>query len=195
MRKLILIGSIALLALPAIALGAPPSHADRTQASKQCRQERTAMGAATFGQTYGTNHNNRNAFGKCVSKLAAANHAARVNAARACRTERSADAAAFKAKYGTNHNKSNAFGKCVSSKARATGSATVKAQIAAAKACRSERKADPAAFAAKYGTNHNHRNAFGRCVSSTARARSHAPASPGKSGSAHSRARGPHVSS
>ena len=35
----------------------------------------------------------------------------------------------------------------------------------AAKACSDERKADPAAFKAKYGTNANKSNAFGKCVS------------------------------
>ena len=39
----------------------------------------------------------------------------------------------------------------------------------AAKQCKAERKADPAAFAAKYGTNENKRNAFGKCVSKTVR--------------------------
>ena len=33
------------------------------------------------------------------------------------------------------------------------------------KACKAERKADRAAFAEKYGTNKNNRNAFGKCVS------------------------------
>ncbi len=37
---------------------------------------------------------------------------------------------------------------------------------AAVKACREEREADPALFAETYGTNHNGRNAFGKCVSS-----------------------------
>jgi hypothetical protein len=31
--------------------------------------------------------------------------------------------------------------------------------------CRTERNADPAAFAAKYGTGKKHANAFGNCVS------------------------------
>ena len=39
----------------------------------------------------------------------------------------------------------------------------------AAKACKAERAADPAAFTAKWGTNKNHRNAYGKCVSATAR--------------------------
>jgi hypothetical protein len=38
----------------------------------------------------------------------------------------------------------------------------------AAKECDAERTADSAAFADKYGTNENNRNAFGKCVSSKA---------------------------
>jgi hypothetical protein len=38
----------------------------------------------------------------------------------------------------------------------------------AAKACKAERAADPAAFTKKYGTNKNGRNAYGKCVSGKA---------------------------
>ena len=51
---------------------------------------------------------------------------------------------------------------------RATTS--VKADVNAAKACKTERKADPAAFRAKYGTSKNKRNAFGKCVAKLAKA-------------------------
>jgi hypothetical protein len=40
----------------------------------------------------------------------------------------------------------------------------------AAQACKAERGADEAAFAVKYGTNDNDKNAYGKCVSTTARA-------------------------
>ena len=35
----------------------------------------------------------------------------------------------------------------------------------AVKACKAEREANPAAFAEKYGTNKNGKNALGKCVS------------------------------
>jgi hypothetical protein len=99
-----------------------------------------------------------------------------------CKTERAQmGKEAFGLLYGTNANRRNAFGKCVSKRAQATAEAkraaksakqaakTVAAQVAAdvnaAKTCKAERDADPAAFAEKYGTNHNKRNAFGKCVS------------------------------
>ena len=68
----------------------------------------------------------------------------------------------------------NAHGKCVSGKAKAKTAETVdeqvEADISAAKSCKAERKADPAAFKAKYGTNKNKSNAFGKCVSAAAKA-------------------------
>jgi hypothetical protein len=39
----------------------------------------------------------------------------------------------------------------------------------AAKQCKAERAADQAAFAKKYGTNNNGKNAYGKCVSAKAR--------------------------
>jgi hypothetical protein len=39
----------------------------------------------------------------------------------------------------------------------------------AAKECKAERAADPAAFTSKYGTNKNGKNAYGKCVSGKAR--------------------------
>src|SRR3954469_22315272 len=37
-------------------------------AAQECRAERDEMGADAFREEYGTNHNGRNAFGKCVSQ-------------------------------------------------------------------------------------------------------------------------------
>jgi hypothetical protein len=121
----------AALVFGAPALAADPSG-DAPSAQQQCRSERDAMGVQVFRQTYGTNKNRHNAFGKCVSHrakaTAKAGHdaatvadqvAAEINAAAACKQERSDDPAAFKAKYGTNRNKRNAFGKCVSKTAKA----------------------------------------------------------------------------
>jgi hypothetical protein len=106
-------------------------------AAQACKAERadpdfaTNHGGATFDQTYGTNHNQKNAFGKCVSAKAKAQQAANAaniqNAAQLCRAERSDSTfatnhggASFADFYGTNHNNRNAFGKCVSGKAKAS---------------------------------------------------------------------------
>lgn len=115
--------ALAALALPAAALAVDPSPSDRAAAQQSCRAQRTALGPAAFKALYGANENDRNAFGKCVSKLAraeqkdpgaaAAERREVAAAAKACRAEREQNAAAFREKYGTNRNKANAFGKCV----------------------------------------------------------------------------------
>jgi hypothetical protein len=157
---------LALLSISASAVaGTTPTPAEQATAAKQCSTERGTMGETAFKLLYGTNANKSNAFGKCVSKLAQQNANNQTNAAAQCRSERDADPAAFAAKYGTGKKHANAFGKCVSGKANGAAAQEVQATDNAAKACWNERKADPAAFKAKYGTNANKSNAFGKCVS------------------------------
>jgi hypothetical protein len=120
----------------------PADTAKVPSSSAQCKTERTAMGGTTFKLAYGTNENRSNAFGKCVSKRNAATRAAR----KAAKGDASETAKTVKAQ--------------------------VKADVNAAKACKAERKVDSHAFATKYGTNAGKRNAFGRCVSTTAKAES-----------------------
>ena len=160
----------AALALTAPALALAQSPPATPSAEDACRDERARVGAATFKATHGTNENKSNAFGKCVSTRARATDAAADSASKACRAEQAADEAAFKAKYGTNKNKSNAFGKCVSKLANEKVDAQTTARVNAAKACKTERAAGAAAFKAKYGTNKNKSNAFGKCVSKLAKA-------------------------
>ena len=165
MRKLIFLAVTAFLALPALAVaGSPPSPASQAAAVKQCTTERNASPAA-FKLLYGTPPNRSSAFGKCVSKLAQQNEQEHSNAAAQCRTERSSDPTAFATTYGTGSKHRNAFGNCVSKKAKAAAAARVEATVNAAKSCWTERKADLAAFKARYGTNANKSNAFGKCVS------------------------------
>ena len=174
MKKLTMVMAAALVcALPATAGAVKPTKADKTSAAKQCRAERTAIGKDNFKAKYGTNKNKSNAFGKCVSKgardAAAERKAARKSANASCKAEQQADPAAFATKYGTGKKHKNAFGKCVSQAAKAAqdkADAADQATLDAEKQCRAEQKLDPAAFKAKYGTNHNKKNAFGKCVSS-----------------------------
>ncbi|HVE69665.1 MAG TPA: hypothetical protein VNB64_13905 [Solirubrobacteraceae bacterium] len=174
MRKTLLTGVVAAMAF------AVPASADTpnpNSPAQQCRAERTAMGDANFRTTYGTNANRSNAFGKCVAKHARAEDANTANAARQCRAERNdANFAAthggktFAQFYGTNANGRNAFGKCVSAKSAQATDQQQTARINAARKCRTEQRADAAAFRTTYGTNANRSNAFGRCVSKHARA-------------------------
>jgi hypothetical protein len=69
----------------------------------------------------------------------------------ACKAERDADKAAFKAKY-ANKNGKHAFKRCVKQHVRQ-----------ARQTCRAERDADKAAFKTKYG-NEKGKHAFSRCV-------------------------------
>ena len=190
MRKsMIIAGVFGALAVPNAAQATePPTGADRQSASEECRFERgsTAATREAFAAKYGTNANRANAFGKCVSakarEEAKEREAAESGAAQTCKTERGTTAeseAAFAQKYGTNKNKTNAFGKCVSSaakEAKATADQqdqeTAKERKSAAKQCAKERGTSDEsreAFAQKYGTNKNKRNAFGRCVSQVAK--------------------------
>lgn len=181
MRRLLLpsIG-LALLVAPAGAM-AEPSPTDQSNAAKECRSERgsTAATREAFRVKYGTNKNGRNAFGKCVSGRSRSEESqredAKENAAKACKAARAADPASFATKYGTNK---NAYGKCVSAKAKenkakadAADAKKIKQIKNAAKTCKAMQKDDATGFAQKYGKS---RNAFGKCVSSTAKAKSKA---------------------
>ena len=107
---------------------------NRASAAKACQAERAmavdafkaANGGQTFGEKYGANTNDRNAYGKCVSAKASAKsakqEASTLKASKACKTERGTDAAsraAFTAKYGGKAGA--AFGTCVSGKSKTTG--------------------------------------------------------------------------
>jgi hypothetical protein len=143
-------------------------------AAQQCKAQRKAMGDKAFAALYGTNGNKRNAFGKCVSKLAKTEGQNRQSAAQACRAEQSDPNFAaghsgktFAQYYGTNADLSNAFGNCVSQKAKTLSNDQQQATINAARACQAERTAiGESAFRKKYGTNANRSDAFGKCVSS-----------------------------
>ncbi len=159
----------ACLAVPAGAVADDAVNAT-PNASQSCKKLRETLGETTFKATYGTNESKSNAFGKCVSKMSKAVQQDQSSANQKCKEDQTADAAAFAAKYGTNNNGKNAYGKCVSSQSDEANDERTDAIVSAAKQCKTERKADPAAFKAKYGTNKNKSNAFGKCVSTKAKA-------------------------
>jgi hypothetical protein len=177
MKKLtVSIGLAVVLAFPAGAVAKPnPDNADKRAAKAECKTLRGNTAATR--EAFRTMHRS---FAACVRKTAVEEakeeQTAHTNAAKECKAERQADAQAFADKYGTTANKRNAFGKCVSTKAKAKEAAAdeqdqqeATAFKNAAKECDAERDADAEAFANKYGTNANKRNAFGKCVSSKAR--------------------------
>jgi hypothetical protein len=152
---------------------------DRENAARACKALRASMGVTTFNQTYGTAQTNRrNAFGRCVSQWTRTEHQNHVSARAACEAERNdANFAAthggktFQQFYGTGPTGRNAFGRCVSSKARAASAEQRQNVVSAAQQCKAERRAmGTTVFRTTYGKNANDRNAFGKCVSTHAKA-------------------------
>jgi hypothetical protein len=95
-----------------------------------------------------------------------------------CRSEqKSMGKATFDKTFGTSSNDKSAFGKCVSHNQKQDSSDESTAQKNAAKTCKAQQN-DPKfadshggkTFDQFYGTNKNGKNAFGKCVSQTAKA-------------------------
>jgi hypothetical protein len=135
------------------------SHA-KNLAAKQCAAAKKADKGA-FHATYG-----KHAMRNCIKGTTDEVKAELKNAAQDCRAAREADPAGFHETWGTNHNGRNAFGKCVSSSVKHEIKKDTTEFKNAAKECRAARDADPEGFHGTWGTNHNGRNAFGKCVSS-----------------------------
>lgn len=153
-----------------VAVAAPPSG-DSVQAtptaSQNCREQRRAMGMADFRSLYAPTGTPRAAMLACLAQQQQVSSTETRNASQACRAEREQlGAAAFAEKYGTNANGRNAFGKCVSALASEGVEEEQAETLNAARVCKAERRQlGVTAFNAKYGTNPNRRNAFGKCVS------------------------------
>ena len=168
MKKLLIAAALTAAAIaPVAANAADPVRSDFKNAAKYCKALKAASGS-NFASMFGTK---KNAYGKCVSKNAhkAANEdakqkqEAKTNAARECKAELGDSKKGGK----------NAYGKCVSARARAEkqqadqeDAQQAKDRINAAKTCKQAKKDDADQFAADWGTR---RNAFGKCVSKTAR--------------------------
>ena len=160
------------LVVPAGAM-AKPDQSDKRDAIAQCKAERGKTKATR--EAFRTKYHG---FSRCVrqnaQEEAAEEQVALKNAAKECKAEREEiGATAFAERYGTNPSKRNAYGKCVSGKAQeqeAAMDAEDAEEVAefknAAKQCAAERsEIGTTAFAERYGTNPNKRNAFGKCVS------------------------------
>src|SRR3989442_5285074 len=156
MKAKILLAALVALALATQAASAtsPVNGTDRANGARACSALRTSLGAYTFGKAYGTNASRSNAYGMCVSQWVEKARAARIAATNACQGQALTGAA---------------LRTCIASRTTAALNAEVSATKNAAKECAGELKSLGAkAFAAKYGTNPNKSNAFGKCVSSHA---------------------------
>ena len=178
-KTFLIAGALAALLIPAASFGSGPTGQDRENGARACRALRASMGTELFRQSYGTAQSNRrNAFGRCVSQWARTEHQNRISARSACSAEQADvnfaaghDGKSFDEYYGTGPQHRNAFGKCVSSKAKAASDEAQDSTENAAKQCKRERsELGVTEFRAKYGKNANDRNAFGKCVSTLAKA-------------------------
>ncbi len=168
----VIVAVVALSAVP-VTFAAPPSAsptANQQSPGQRCSAQLAAVGASAFKQLYAqdVNANQKNAFGKCVSKLTAQDQQNANKASALCRAEQ-ADAGfaavhsskTFDQLYGTGKNLKNAFGNCVSSKSNAAAQQQQQSTIKAAKTCRTLQKTSLGTFTSTYGTK---KNAFGKCV-------------------------------
>ena len=174
MKRLLTLAVLFCLAAPAAFAVPPAGHGSQStspSAFQLCKEQRKTMGMANFRALYAPAGNPKAAMDACLTRQVQATSTDAKNAAKACKAERaSMGEQAFADKYGTNPNKKNAFGKCVSSKAQEAAEAHQDATLNAAKKCKAERVSlGVQAFANKYGTNVNKRNAFGKCVSQNAK--------------------------
>lgn len=175
MKKNMILVALAVALAPAAAFATPtPAQ----QASKDCASLRAKMGATAFAQAFGS-AGASNAFGRCVSKFAQVERANTTSANTLCRAEQAdLDFSAahggqtFVQFYGKGNDK-NAFGNCVSLKTR-NSVKVEQGELNPAQTCSALRRTTLGAplFAQAFGTNTNHSNAFGKCVSLVARSQS-----------------------
>ena len=168
MRKLML-GAVLALVLPAAALAQEGTPSPTKLATAACKTEKSEMGTTTFKKTYASKSAAK-AMKACLAKAGVAAEADLKNAAHACKTEAAAMGdEAFALKYaaaGTNHNGRNAHGKCVSAQAKAASKENTENRVAAADTCKALKQDDATTFKTTFGET---KNAFGKCVSKTAK--------------------------
>ena len=170
--------ALAALVIPAASFAEGPTGQDRANAARACSALRTSMGSELFKLSYGTVQSNRaNAFGRCVSQVARAEHQNRLAARTACLAEQNDpnfaaghDGKTFAQFYSNGPNGANDLQRCVSSKLKAARAEAQSNTMNAARQCKAERSSLGASeFRAKYGRSENDRNAFGKCVSKLAK--------------------------
>ena len=180
MRTMLLLALTVALAAPIAAFADPTAPTPASTATQTCKQEQANMSATLFAQTYAGSGPAASAFGKCVSSHQKNAQDQVGNATQTCKAQQAdPDFAAghggktFDQFYGSNNSKgkgadSNALGKCVSQTVSQAASAQAKADTGAAKTCKAARTSDATAFASKWGKG---KNAFGKCVASTAKSK------------------------
>jgi hypothetical protein len=170
LRRLIVV----LVAFAALAPMAASAGTASTSARSDCAKLRAAMGVTAFSHAYAT-------FGACVSRYAPIEQQVTNSAELTC-TQQQADpdfptthdGKTFDQYYGTGKEGRNSFGNCVSTVAKTNRHVEQQNRLNPARTCRGLRtELGVSLFNSSYGKNANDRNAFGKCVSSTAHLQAH----------------------
>jgi hypothetical protein len=182
MKKLsVVAGLVVALALPASAVAKPSvDREDMRVAFSACKAERgkTTDSRRAFKDKW---HSMARCTGVVAKSEAKAEEAIAKNASKECKAEAEMTdedfavlhpGETFESFYGTGKAGRNAHGKCVSMKVREDN----ETRTNAAKECKAEARDedfasshDDKSFSEYYGTNANHRNAYGKCVSGKVR--------------------------
>jgi hypothetical protein len=145
MRKLLLVVSLVVLAVPASA-PAKGSGSGHKNSAEHCKALRAEMGASVFRATFGAKQG-KHALGRCVSAQRKARKAARKRARKACRAKGL---------------RGQAMKRCFREQLAADPAPAPAEYEHAVEECREDQAEDPEKFAAEYGDG---ANAFGKCVS------------------------------
>jgi hypothetical protein len=168
-RLIVLVVAVAVLAPMAASAGTAS-----TSARSDCAKLRAAMGVTAFSHAYAT-------FGACVSRYAPIEQQVTSSAEATCTAQQddpyfatTHDGKSFDQYYGNGEKDRGAFANCVSTVAKTNRQVEQQDRMNPARTCRALRaQLTVSLFDSTYGKNENDRNAFGKCVSTTAHLQAH----------------------
>ena len=145
MRKLSLVLTLVVFAVPATAQAKKPSGGEHKNAAKQCKALRAELGADAFREAFPAKRG-KSAFGRCVSTKRKERRDARKAARKACRAKGL---------------RGRAMKRCFREELAADPAPKPAEYQNAVDECRSDQAEDPDGFAEEFGDGPN---AFGKCV-------------------------------
>lgn len=145
MRKLSLVLTLVVFAVPAAAEAKKPSGGEHKSPAKQCKAMRAEMGGDAFREAF-AGKRGKSAFGRCVSAKRKERRDARKAARKACRAKGL---------------RGRAMKRCVRAQLVADPAPKPAEYQHAVEECRAEQAEDPEGFAEEFGDGPN---AFGKCV-------------------------------
>lgn len=145
MRKLSLVLTLVVFAVPATAQAKKPSGGEHKNAAKQCKALRAELGADAFREAFAAKRG-KSALGRCVSAKRKERRDARKAARKACRAKGL---------------RGRAMKRCFRQELAADPAPKPAEYQDAVDECRAEQAEDPEGFADEFGDGSN---AFGKCV-------------------------------